>query len=99
MGVSYGLGYPMSVLLEAVSNRLSRVGPNYGGDMNPSQDSRLRLTLATLAIAVLALGASAKSGAEKQKSLAERMNSVSRRNAATQLIGAANQIKAVLGCP
>ena len=41
--------------------------------MNPSQDSRLRLTLATLAIAVLALGASAKSGAEKQKSLAERM--------------------------
>src|SRR5207245_175098 len=56
VGVNYGLGYPMSVLLEAVSNRLSRVGPNYGGDMNPSQDSRLRLTLATLAIAVLALG-------------------------------------------
>src|SRR5882724_6746750 len=50
-----------------------RVGPNYGGDMNPSQDSRLRLTLATLAIAVLALGASDKTGAEKQKSLAERM--------------------------
>jgi len=73
VGVNYGLGYPMSVLLEAVSNRLSRVGPNYGGDMNPSQHSRLRLTLATLAIAVLALGASAKSGAEKQKSLAERM--------------------------
>ncbi len=38
MGVSYGLGYPMSVLLEAVSNRLSRVGPYYGGDMNPSQE-------------------------------------------------------------
>src|SRR3989454_11400368 len=73
VGVSYGLSYPMSALLEAVSNRLSRVGPYYGGDMNPSQDSRFRLTLATLAIAVLALGASAKSGAEKQKSLAERM--------------------------
>ncbi len=25
MGVSYGLGYPMSVLLEAASNRLSEL--------------------------------------------------------------------------
>ena len=25
MGVSYGLGYPMSVLLEVVSNRLSEL--------------------------------------------------------------------------
>jgi len=41
--------------------------------MNHSRDSRLRLILATLALAALALGASDKSGAEKQKSLAERM--------------------------
>src|SRR5262245_45637053 len=41
--------------------------------MNHSSDSRLRLTLATLVIAALALGSSDTSGAEKQKSLAERL--------------------------
>jgi len=41
--------------------------------MNHSLDSRLRWTLATLVIAALALGSSDTSGAEKQKSLAERL--------------------------
>jgi len=41
--------------------------------MTHSRGSRHRLTLATLVIAVLALGASDTSGAEKQKSLAERL--------------------------
>jgi len=41
--------------------------------MNHSRDGRLRLALATLVIAALALGSSATNGAEKQKSLAERL--------------------------
>ena len=41
--------------------------------MNHRHHFRLRLTLATLVIAALFLGSSDTSGAEKQKSLAERM--------------------------
>ena len=41
--------------------------------MHHSRGSRLRFTLATLVITVLALGSSDTSGAEKQKSLAERL--------------------------